>query len=351
MTTPNYPIAPHRVETLAKCPACVSADAADDVAEVRDAAGVVFLTTTVCRRCALAYRRRRPQLGWFVEMWCRRDAAQARAGGMPFNPEVEQTRYRRYTETARIMRRHGFGRRVLDVGCGPATGLRAFAEAGFTATGLEPDASRARFAQTAGVEIVETTIEQFAAENPRRFDSVTCQHSLEHFHDPRRVLELIAGLLEPDGTAYVEVPDARQSVRDWNDALYLAHLTNFTAETLALMGTAAGLAVVGREHPPADEPGETHLAIVFRKYDAPTTPRSSPPDDAVETVRRTYQRGLPAAPRGDLARFVVPEVNDISLTWKGEPSRIDRTVRANFAGRMLRYDPTADEYHVGEQCD
>src|SRR5687768_15591081 len=100
MSTPNYPIGDADVETLAECPACASVGRAADVAVVRDAAGVEFLTTAVCRSCALVYRRRRPGLAWFVEMWRRRGEAQARAGGTPFHPEVEQTRYRRYAETA-----------------------------------------------------------------------------------------------------------------------------------------------------------------------------------------------------------------------------------------------------------
>jgi SAM-dependent methyltransferase len=348
MATLNYPIASADVETLAACPACATADEATDVAEVRDAGGAAFLTTAVCRRCGLIYRRRRPRLSWFVDMWARRDDAQARTGGPPFHPEVEQTRYRRYAETARIMRRYSFGPRVLDVGCGPATGLAAFAEAGFTATGLEPDASRARFAAAAEVEIVESTIERFAADTSRRFDAATCQHSLEHFHDPGQVLRLIADLLEPEGTAYIEVPDFDQSVSDWNDALYLAHLTNFTGVTLAKMGCAAGFDVAGLERPAADETGKTHLAMIFRKSAAPSRRMIHPPPDHAETVARIYRQGLPASPRGPVARFVVPMINDISLSWKGNPQRVDRTVRENFHGRTTRYDPNADVFLVGE---
>jgi 2-polyprenyl-3-methyl-5-hydroxy-6-metoxy-1,4-benzoquinol methylase len=346
MSTLNFPIGHLDVEALVRCPACGSVDEAADVATVRDSAGIEFLTTSACRRCGLIYRRRRPRLAWFVTMWARRDGAQASAGGTPFNPEVEQTRYRRYSETARIMGRYGFGPRVLDVGCGPATGLAAFAEAGFTATGLEPDASRARFADVAGVEIVEATIQRFAGESSRRFDAVTCQHSLEHFHQPQRVLELIAGLLEPEGLAYLEVPDARQSIHDWNDALYLAHLTNFTAETLTLAGAAAGLQLVGRESPAADLPGETHLAMVFRKA-SPKVAAIARNDREIDDARRLYRQGLPATPESEAIRFEVAEINDISLTWKADPQRIDATVRANAAGRTLEYDPASDTFYVG----
>jgi SAM-dependent methyltransferase len=361
MSTLNYAIECGNVETTAECPAC-GADDATDVAQVRDMAGVVFLTTAVCRLCGLIYRRRRPRLDWFIAMWARRDATQAGTGGPPFNPEVEQTRYRRYAQTAGILRQYGFGSRVLDVGSGPATGLRAFAEAGFAATGLEPDASRARFAEVAGVEIVEATIEEFACRTARRFDGATCQHSLEHFHEPRRVLERIACLLEPGGRVYIEVPDARQSIRDFNDGLYLAHLSNFGWENLVLAGARSGLKFVGREFPPSDEPGETHLAIIFRKADVATVvtdlpfPEARPKVDPVqpadsghvEWARGVYRRGLPAEPRGDVVRLVVPEINDISLTFKGDPRRVDRTVRANFAGRSVSYDPQADEFTVGE---
>ena len=343
----TFPIAPSDVETLERCPVCKEARRIEDVTEVMTEEKTVFLTTAICHACMLIFRRRRPRLDWFERMWLLRNAAQKQKGQVPFNSEIEKERHTRYARTAALLHQYDSGSKVIDIGCGPATVLRAFSEAGFAATGLEPDRSRARFVHVPEVEIIEMTIEQYAPMAEARFDSATCQHSLEHFHQPREVLSLIASLIRLGGLIYVEVPDWRHHVKDWNDALYLAHMNNFVEESLVRLGREVGLQLAGKIFPTGDVDGETHLGCIFRKTTETRTEKHKPASAAfLEQVRTVYRRQLNDPPPSGVVRFMVPCINDISLTYKVDPTLIRMTIRENLADRRANFVREANLYRV-----
>ncbi|MDO8482073.1 MAG: class I SAM-dependent methyltransferase [bacterium] len=343
----TFPIAPSDIETLERCPVCKETGRIEDVTEVMTEEKTVFLTTAVCHACRMIFRRRRPRLDWFERMWSLRSAVQKQKGHVPFNSEIEKERHARYARTATLLKQYGSGSKVIDIGCGPATGLRAFSEAGFTATGLEPDQSRARFVNVPEVEIIEMTIEQYAPMAEASFDSATCQHSLEHFHQPREVLSLIASLIRPGGLIYIEVPDWRQHVKDWNDALYLAHMNNFVEESLISLGQRVGLQLAGQIFPKGGSEGETHLGCIFRKTTGMRTEKHKPASAAfLEQVRSVYRRKLNDSPPAGVVRFVVPYINDISLTYKIDPTVIRMTIRENLADRRANFVRKANLYRV-----
>lgn len=341
----SFPISADDLETLSGCPACGGADTAC-VAVVQSERGADFFTTDFCLTCGLIFRRRRPTADWFRRMWQVRHDAQRQAGTSPNNETIEKQRYTRYAATAKDLLRFLSGRRVIDVGCGPATGLRAFADAGLHATGLEPDRSRAQFVRIPGVSIVEQTVEEYASFHAEQFDAATCQHSLEHFHQLRPALAAIVRMVVPGGVIYLEVPDWQYDVRDWNDALYLAHQTNFTAETLTSFAAGMGLEVIDRLYPPASAPGETHLALMFRRSPHAHTSAWNASRPKLADVQHIYRQGLGEVPHAFPLRFVVPEINDLSLTFKGNPAEVLDTVRENFAGRTVVFDEAAGAFRV-----
>lgn len=100
------------------------------------------------------------------------------------------------------------GKTVLDVGCGGGILAEAMALRGATVTGIdmgEAPLAVARLHQLeSGVEVdyQQCTAEQLAAEQPGRYDIVTCLEMLEHVPDPSSVIRACASLVKPGGHVF-----------------------------------------------------------------------------------------------------------------------------------------------------
>jgi len=101
------------------------------------------------------------------------------------------------------------GAQVLDVGCGGGLLSEALARQGaqVTAIDLAPDLVRIaklhRLESGVDVEYRLVSAEALAAEQPGRYDAITCMEMLEHVPDPASVLGACANLLKPGGRLIV----------------------------------------------------------------------------------------------------------------------------------------------------
>ena len=97
------------------------------------------------------------------------------------------------------------GKHALDVGCGGGILAEAMATAGAKVLGIDLSdkaLSVARLHQLeSGVEVDYrlSTAETLAAEQPGRFDIVTCMELLEHVPDPASTIAACATLVKPGG--------------------------------------------------------------------------------------------------------------------------------------------------------
>ena len=101
------------------------------------------------------------------------------------------------------------GLRVLDVGCGGGILADAMARKGADVLGIDLASKALKVAQlhaleaqTEGVEYQEISAEALAAEQPGRFDVVTCMEMLEHVPDPSLVVKACAALVKPGGHVF-----------------------------------------------------------------------------------------------------------------------------------------------------
>jgi 2-polyprenyl-3-methyl-5-hydroxy-6-metoxy-1,4-benzoquinol methylase len=95
----------------------------------------------------------------------------------------------------------GRGRRLLDIGCGEGTFLRAARKRGWEAIGTELNSAPAR---RLGLEVFNS-LDECADRGP--FDCVTLWHSLEHMPDPWAVIARIRRLVADHGLLLIAVPD------------------------------------------------------------------------------------------------------------------------------------------------
>lgn len=117
------------------------------------------------------------------------------------------------------------GSRVLDIGCGDAGVLIAFAERGASASGLELDEKSLRRARLRAEEHgVSVQLSKGVAEAlpypDGSFDLVILDNVLEHVTDRSRTLAEIRRVLAPDGLLYMVTPKPFSAYSLWNDPHY-----------------------------------------------------------------------------------------------------------------------------------
>jgi 2-polyprenyl-3-methyl-5-hydroxy-6-metoxy-1,4-benzoquinol methylase len=322
------------VEILNSCPACGSANFTV-LSEVSLPNENAFLSTALCDHCNHVFRNTRPSEEWFFRAFDDRHAQQQQAGVSPINQEVEADRYKRYAAIGEFFKvNFPEVKSVLDVGCGPGTGLIALNDLGFNCTGIDADESRASYAVEKGLKIFIGAWKDYHTEEG--FDVVSCIHSLEHFYEPEKFLSEISQRVKDNGYLYIEVPDTLDHVKDWNDSLYLAHLSNFNQFSLALLAQNCGWEAVGRINPYRDTGlHEGHLVMVFKKSHGAKTNKVNEfavDHDYATRVKTVYNKGYNQPyPH----HFTVSAINDLSLTYK-RSQEILRSVDENYIQRELR---------------
>jgi SAM-dependent methyltransferase len=154
---------------------------------------------------------------------------------------------------ARMLDRHVRPGSVLEVGCAAGFWLAELVAHGWTGWGIEPNAAMAAHARARlGLDVRTGTLEELRTEE--RFDLVALIQVLAHFADPRRSLQIAAGLLRPGGHVLVETWDresrtARWSGRRWHEYSPPSVLHWFSPARLRDLGERLGLREVARGRP------------------------------------------------------------------------------------------------------
>lgn len=117
------------------------------------------------------------------------------------------------------------GARVLDIGCGDAGVLIAFAEEGAATAGIELDEKsleRARVrAEEHGVQVdLRRGIAEELPWADGSFDLVILDNVLEHVTDREKTLREIHRVLAPEGLLYMVTPKPLSAYSLWNDPHY-----------------------------------------------------------------------------------------------------------------------------------
>ena len=98
-------------------------------------------------------------------------------------------------------------RRLLDVGSGPGFFLKHGVDRGWSARGIEPSSQAVAHSRGLGLDIVQGFLNGKTAPALGRYDVVHMNEVLEHVPDPRGLLAIVDGLLEPAGLVALMVPN------------------------------------------------------------------------------------------------------------------------------------------------
>ena len=144
------------------------------------------------------------------------------------------------------------GRSFLDVGCNGGFMVEAAREAGFAATGLEPDGAAVEWAKRhyPANTYIHGLLEHSTVA-AASFDAIYCSEVIEHAPDPNRFVAAIAAALKPGGVLYLTTPDIDhwrrpRDITAWDAFCPPSHCVYFNPGNLALLLKNHGLAVEHR---------------------------------------------------------------------------------------------------------
>ena len=132
---------------------------------------------------------------------------------------------------------------IFEVGAGIGCTVKAFELNGHRAIGIDPGEGFQRFSQA---ELRADVHNQSLFDVPGypQHDVVLLIHVIEHFRSPRRALEHIHKILQPNGLLYVECPNLAAPFALRSKLFHFAHITNFTPSSLMMLAESCGFSVV-----------------------------------------------------------------------------------------------------------
>jgi len=157
------------------------------------------------------------------------------------------------------------GSRVFEIGAGLGCTVKSFEFAGFDASGIDPGVSFATFAKRElRADVVVADL--FEQKPGPSHDLVLLVHVIEHFRSPHRALDAIRKLLPEGGKLYVECPNFGAPFARRSQLFHVAHIHNFTPQTLTLLAKRCGFRVEQTFSAP-DDPNLQMLLVRDRKIE------------------------------------------------------------------------------------
>ena len=224
------------------------------------------LARVLCASCGLI--RRQPTANTGVAFYASGYSLYAHPPG-DAHEQARQQEYARWIAQASGKR----PRRVLDVGCGNGSLLRALRAYWPDAELLGCDPSRDSIAQGYGSDARLWTGTASNLPGDVTADLVVAVNVIEHTSDPIAFLTALRAALQPDGLLVIVCPDGG---RPGLDLLFVDHVFSFGREHLATLLSRAGVQCLGVTQAPRAL-GSFQMAVGRRREVTDKRPISAPP--------------------------------------------------------------------------
>ena len=136
------------------------------------------------------------------------------------------------------------GDKILDIGCDKGYFLDICRRFGFEISGIEPSQSARAYTQSIGLNIASNI-----KDIQPGFHALTLWHVLEHFTEPRMLMEQCHHLLHDNGVIFVRVPDfascwSRVLGRFWIWFQPHNHYVHYSKQSLSTLMESVGFDIV-----------------------------------------------------------------------------------------------------------
>jgi len=134
---------------------------------------------------------------------------------------------------------------VLEFGCMFGHMLDELTRKGIKNTGVEINKKAAELCIGKGLNVVNTTLEEFVKNNKNKYDTVVMSHVLEHILSPQKQLEIIKTLLSENGKLVLIVPNTNSFTskifgKYWGYWQVPVHINNFNDNSITHLLKCAG---------------------------------------------------------------------------------------------------------------
>lgn len=247
------------------------------------------LTTAVCRSCGLVSHHPLPSPAEMAAFYAKEYRVAYKGGFEPKRKHSLRALRGAMSRASRLMPFLRSGAGILDIGASSGEFVYVMARSGFDARGVEPNEAYADFARRSyGVAIQTGGFEQ-AAPAEGSLHLVTMNHVLEHVVDPWQALRRIHAWLAEDGVLFLEVPNLSATQKQVGNIFHMAHIWNFTPETLLLLAWQCGFV-------PMEGEDTRHTSVILRKRrDGDAAPVGAGPELAESVVQRLATEARPMA--------------------------------------------------------
>ena len=153
----SFNIKKNNIQKISKCLICSSKES-QVISNVYYKNKFIIFQTSYCKECLYIFRSRRPNIKWLEKAWKRREKIQTKKKISYINDIIEIKREQRYKKLFRFISNKIKFNNLLDVGCGPGTGLKHLIKLKKKIYGIEPDLSRAKIAKRNKINIIKGKI-------------------------------------------------------------------------------------------------------------------------------------------------------------------------------------------------
>lgn len=151
------------------------------------------------------------------------------------NGEADSSSYKKFNRIYQLIQNEfqsNFKGKVLEIGCGTATGLSIFKENGWAVLGIDPSKTASKIAKKLfDIDVIASNFDEKILPSIGKMDVVILSHVLEHLIDPNKIIELMKLILNEKGIIYIEVPNLLKPLMS-KCYFSFEHLNYFTVNTL-----------------------------------------------------------------------------------------------------------------------